>query len=155
MKMPQYATDLSRDDPRLFGSTVIAIPPSRERGGEHHAYSTLARRRQPVDGRVADRVAVRPGLCRGDHLDNHRAWVVRRSVCRRGICHSPYVEEWGEVLLGLALLVAPWAIGYESVSATVNSIVSGILVILFGACELVTDREFTTWRHDRWHDPAN
>jgi hypothetical protein len=36
-----------------------------------------------------------------------------------------YLEEWGEVLLGLALVVAPWTVGYESVSATVSSMVSG------------------------------
>jgi len=28
------------------------------------------------------------GLRRGGYLGNHRAWVVRHSVCRRGICHS-------------------------------------------------------------------
>jgi hypothetical protein len=66
-----------------------------------------------------------------------------------------YLEEWGEVLLGLALVVAPWTVGYESVSATVSSMVSGILVILFGAWELMTDRDFITWWHDRWHHPAS
>ena len=66
-----------------------------------------------------------------------------------------YLEEWGEILLGLALVVAPWTVGYESVSAAVSSTVSGILVILFGAWELMTDRDFTTWWHDRWHHPAS
>jgi hypothetical protein len=47
-----------------------------------------------------------------------------------------------------------WTVGYESVSATVSSMVSGILVILFGAWELMTDRDFITWWHDRWHHPA-
>jgi hypothetical protein len=60
----------------------------RREGGEHLAHSTLARRRKPVAGRVAGLVAVRPRLRRGGCLDNHRAWVVRHSVCRRGICHS-------------------------------------------------------------------
>jgi hypothetical protein len=62
-----------------------------------------------------------------------------------------YLEEWGEMLLGLALVLAPWTIGYDSVSATVSSVLSGIVVILFGAWELMTDRDFTTWWHDRWH----
>ena len=66
-----------------------------------------------------------------------------------------YLEEWGEILLGLALLVAPWAVGYEPGSATVRSIVSGLLVILCAAWELATDRDFITWWHDRWHRTAN
>ncbi|WFU37763.1 SPW repeat protein [Bradyrhizobium sp. CB82] len=65
-----------------------------------------------------------------------------------------YLEEWGEMLLGLALVLAPWTVGYESTSATVSSALSGLLVILFGGWELMTDRDFATWWHDRWHHPA-
>jgi hypothetical protein len=65
-----------------------------------------------------------------------------------------YLEEWGEMLLGLALVLAPWTVGYEQVSATVSSVLSGILVILLAGWELMTDRDFTTWWHDRWHHPA-
>jgi hypothetical protein len=71
-----------------------------------------------------------------------------------GFVIPSYLEEWGELLLGLALLVAPWTVGYESVSATVSSVASGILVILFAAWELMTDRDFTNWWHDRWHHPV-
>jgi len=72
-----------------------------------------------------------------------------------GFVIPSYLEEWGELLIGLALLVVPWTVGYEQESATVSSMVSGILVILFGAWELVTDPDFTTWWHDRWHHPAS
>lgn len=72
-----------------------------------------------------------------------------------GFVIPSYLEEWGEILLGLALLVAPWAIGYESASATVSSMVSVILVILFGTWELMTDRDFITWWHNRWHHQAH
>jgi hypothetical protein len=72
-----------------------------------------------------------------------------------GFVIPSYLEEWGEILLGLALVVAPWTVGYGSVSATVSSMVSGILVILLGAWELTTDRDFITWWHDRWHHPAS
>ncbi|MDH2342159.1 SPW repeat protein [Bradyrhizobium sp. SSUT77] len=65
-----------------------------------------------------------------------------------------YLEEWGEMLLGLALVVAPWSLGYESVSATVSSVSSGLLVILLAAWELMTDREVTAWWHDHWHHRA-
>ena len=66
-----------------------------------------------------------------------------------------YLEEWGEILIGLALVAVPWTVGYESGSATTSSMVSGTLVILFGAWELVTDRDFIRWWHDRWHHPAS
>jgi hypothetical protein len=72
-----------------------------------------------------------------------------------GFVIPSYLEEWGEILLGLALLAAPWAVGYEPASATVNSVVTGLLVILFAAWELAADRDFITWWHDRWHRTAN
>ena len=65
-----------------------------------------------------------------------------------------YLEEWGEMFLGLALLVAPWTVSYEPGAATVNSVLSGLLVILFAVWELMTDRDFSTWWHDRWHHGA-
>jgi len=72
-----------------------------------------------------------------------------------GFVIPSYLEEWGEVLIGLALVVMPWTVGYESVSATANSMVAGTLVILFAVWELVTDRDFISWWHDRWHHPAS
>jgi hypothetical protein len=65
-----------------------------------------------------------------------------------------YLEEWGEMLLGLALVLVPWTVGYESGPATVSSVLSGLLVILFAGWELVTDQDFTTWWHDHWHHRA-
>jgi hypothetical protein len=62
-----------------------------------------------------------------------------------------YLEEWGEMLLGLALVLAPWSVGYETSSAMVSSVLAGILVIALAVWELLTDRDFTTWWHDHWH----
>jgi SPW repeat len=72
-----------------------------------------------------------------------------------GFFIPPYLEEWGEILFGLALVVAPWTFDYEAVSTTVSSMISGILVTMLGAWELVTDRDFITSWHDRWHHPAS
>jgi hypothetical protein len=72
-----------------------------------------------------------------------------------GFVIPSYMEEWAEILFGLALVAVPWTVGYESVTATVSSVVSGILVILLAAWELTTDRDFVTWWHDRWHHPAS
>ena len=62
-----------------------------------------------------------------------------------------YLEEWGEMLLGLSLVLAPWMIGYETSAATVSSAVAGVLVIVLAGWELLTDRDVTTWWHDHWH----
>jgi len=72
-----------------------------------------------------------------------------------GFVMSSYLEEWGEIVLGLVLLVVASTVGYEWRSATLSSMVSGTLVILFGAWELLTDRDFITWWHDRWHHSAS
>jgi hypothetical protein len=72
-----------------------------------------------------------------------------------GFVLPSYLEEWVEILFGLALVMAPWTVGYESVLATVSSAVSGILVILLAIWELLTDRDFTTWWRDRWHHRAS
>ena len=71
-----------------------------------------------------------------------------------GFVIPSYLEEWGEMLLGLALVVAPWTVGYEPGAATVSSVLSGLLVILFAAWELMTDRDFINWWHDRRHHPV-
>jgi hypothetical protein len=71
-----------------------------------------------------------------------------------GLIIPSYLEEWGEIGLGLALVVAPWAISYESAIATSSSMVTGILVMFFAVWEMMTDREFITWWHDHWHLPA-
>ena len=65
-----------------------------------------------------------------------------------------YLEEWVEAVMGLALILAPWTVGYEQASATVSSVLSGIVVILLAGWELMTDREFADWWHDRWHHRA-
>jgi hypothetical protein len=40
-----------------------------------------------------------------------------------GFVIPSYLEEWGELLVGLALVMAPWTVGYESVSATISGMV--------------------------------
>ena len=67
----------------------------------------------------------------------------------------PSYLEWGEILLGLALVVAPWTVGYESVPATVSSMVSGILVILLGAWELRPIAISSPGGTIAWHHPAS
>lgn len=62
-----------------------------------------------------------------------------------GLLIPSYLEELGEIGLGLALLVAPWAIGYESQAAMLSSMIAGALVMVLAFWEIMTDRECVTW----------
>ena len=55
------------------------------------------------------------------------------------------LEDCGEIALGLALLVAPWAIEYDSQTAVSNSVLVGLGVIVFAIWEMLSDREFQQW----------
>ncbi|WOH78500.1 SPW repeat protein [Bradyrhizobium sp. BEA-2-5] len=65
-----------------------------------------------------------------------------------------YLEEWGEMLMGLALVVAPWTFNYQQGSVTTSSVLAGVVVIVLACWELAIDRDFATWWHDRWHHRA-
>ncbi|HEX9389843.1 MAG TPA: SPW repeat protein [Usitatibacteraceae bacterium] len=71
-----------------------------------------------------------------------------------GLVIPSYLEELGEIGVGLALIVVPWVLGFESRSATFNSAMVGVLVIVFAVWEMMTDRELIIWWHDHWHHHA-
>ena len=62
-----------------------------------------------------------------------------------GLLLPSYLEECAEVLVGAALMVAPWVVDYDSRIAVANSIFAGSAVIFFAMSELLTDREFQDW----------
>jgi SPW repeat len=148
-----------RDDPRLFGRIFNALSHQCTIQREGREVSIMRIQHwQDVASLLLGVWLVLSPLALGSA--GAAAWitiVLGLSVILlavEGFVIPSYLEEWGEILCGLALVVAPWTVGYESVPATVSSMVSGILVILFGAWELMTDRDFNTWWHDRWHHPA-
>ena len=65
-----------------------------------------------------------------------------------------WLEEWTEIGLGLALMIAPWAVGYGHLVASLSSLASGVAVIVFAVWEMTTDHEFANWWHDHWHHPS-
>jgi len=88
-----------------------ALPCREKEGDGHHAHSTLARRGQPIVGvwlvlspfslgfaGAAFWIPIVLGLC-----------VILFSV--EGFVIPSYLEEWGELLIGLALVVVPWTVG--------------------------------------------
>lgn len=58
-------------------------------------------------------------------------------------------EEWTEGVLGLWMVASPWVLGFSALhNATVNAVLSGIVVALLSLWVVATDRQYTLWRHD-------
>ena len=57
-------------------------------------------------------------------------------------------EEWTEAVLGLWLIVSPWALGFGADQLARNTAVStGIIVALLALWTLATDKEYSAWMH--------
>src|SRR5947199_4934511 len=86
---------------------------------------------------VRDAVALRlrQRCSRLERLDHGR---IDRAACDRGARRlRAEWEEWINLLLGLWVLVAPWALGFaESVGAMGNHVAVGIVVAALAAIEL-------------------
>jgi len=56
-------------------------------------------------------------------------------------------EEWTEGVLGLWMIVSPWALGFSALSARGNAVLSGIVIVLLAAWTLATDKDYSArWR---------
>jgi SPW repeat len=59
-------------------------------------------------------------------------------------------EEWTEVLLGLWLIVSPWALGFSAFAAAMAvAVATGIVVMGLALWTLATDKDYTGWLRDR------
>ena len=57
-------------------------------------------------------------------------------------------EEWTEVILGLWLIVSPWALAFGSDRLARNAAVcTGIVVALLALWTLATDKDYSAWLH--------
>ena len=53
-------------------------------------------------------------------------------------------EEWTEAILGLWMVISPWALAYSHVKAAMYAAVAvGLIVVLLALWTLATDREFS------------
>lgn len=56
-------------------------------------------------------------------------------------------EEWTEGLLGLWMVISPWALGFAGqMDAVRNAVVSGVVVIVLALWVLMTDKDYMGWR---------
>jgi len=62
-------------------------------------------------------------------------------------------EEWTEGVLGLWLVVSPWALGFSTYSqATLNAVVAGIVIMALALWTLMTDKDYSgSWRGGTAH----
>jgi SPW repeat len=59
-------------------------------------------------------------------------------------------EEWTEAVLGLWLIVSPWALGFSAqADARRATVVTGIAVVVLAAWTLATDKDYRAWLRDR------
>ena len=59
-------------------------------------------------------------------------------------------EEGVNIVLGIWLLLSPWALGFAGYrDITVNSVIVGLLVIALSAWAMMRDKQFERWLHER------
>ncbi|MHB1250267.1 MAG: SPW repeat protein [Polaromonas sp.] len=62
-------------------------------------------------------------------------------------------EEWTEAILGLWLVVSPWALGFNTqYQATMNALVVGVVTAALALWILMTDKDYSgRWRNRTTH----
>jgi heme/copper-type cytochrome/quinol oxidase subunit 3 len=59
-------------------------------------------------------------------------------------------EEWTEGVLGLWLIVSPWALGFATLNGTrLTAVVTGIAIAALALWTLFTDKDYSAWWRDR------
>jgi len=60
-------------------------------------------------------------------------------------------EEALNIILGIALSVSPWALGFaDQPTPTTNAVVVGLFVIAFGVWAMLADTTFRRWWHEHY-----
>lgn len=59
-------------------------------------------------------------------------------------------EEWTEAVLGLWMVISPWALGFSMhMDAMRSAVVSGIVVMGLALWVLASDKDYSAWWRDR------
>jgi len=59
-------------------------------------------------------------------------------------------EEWTEAVLGLWLIVSPWALKFSTeVDARRAAVVAGVVIAVLALWTLATDKDYRIWQRDR------
>jgi hypothetical protein len=58
-------------------------------------------------------------------------------------------EEWTEGVLGVWLVISPWALGFAGIqNAMISAVASGFAVIVLALWVLMTDKDYAGWLGD-------
>jgi hypothetical protein len=58
-------------------------------------------------------------------------------------------EEWTEAVLGLWLIVSPWALGFSGrADVTFAAVGTGAVIVVLALWTLATDKDYTGWLRD-------
>jgi hypothetical protein len=87
------------------------------------------------------------------------AWLVGAAILLVTACSRFVVEVWSpwqdgtNAVLGLWLMVAPWALGFAAhVTARTNSIIVGFLVAVLALWAMVVDTDLRKWMGEWMHE---
>jgi len=93
------------------------------------------------------------GFATGMGIAARTAWILGAAiVVFAGIAVSiPKAWEEGlNIILGLALLISPWALSYTDMAKpTSNAMIAGLLVIIFAVWAMLMDTAIQRWWHER------
>lgn len=61
-------------------------------------------------------------------------------------------EEWTEGILGLWLVISPWALRFSMRrDAMLAAVISGIVILALALWTLLTDKDYNSWTHGAAH----
>jgi len=59
-------------------------------------------------------------------------------------------EEWTEGVLGLWMIVSPWALGFSALyGARLTAVITGVAIAALALWTLLTDKDYSAWWRDR------
>jgi heme/copper-type cytochrome/quinol oxidase subunit 3 len=59
-------------------------------------------------------------------------------------------EEWTEAVLGLWLMVSPWALGFSALrGARLTAVATGVVIAVLALWTVITDKDYSAWWRNR------
>jgi hypothetical protein len=86
------------------------------------------------------------------------AWLVGAAIILATVCSRFVIEMWSpwqdgtNAMLGLWLMISPWALGFAAhMTARNNSVIVGFLVTVLALWAMVVDTDLRKWMGDWMH----
>jgi SPW repeat len=93
------------------------------------------------------------GFAAGANVASRSAWVLGAAIVVLAAIAVYMPRAWEEglnILLGLCLLISPWAVSYADLpKPTVNAVGVGVLVTMLALWAMLRDTQVQKWWHER------